>query len=121
MITTTVAQLVNTTDAIKNVLGAKLPVKTAYQLAKIGKAIFKELEIYEEQRQKLCAEFGTLSKDGTKYEFNGEAAKEFQKQYQELLNLEVKIDLTPIKSVEFGDKAEVSASDLIACECFIVE
>jgi hypothetical protein len=120
VITIQVGQLVNSAAAIKNVLAAKLPVKTAYHMSRIAKAFNKELETYEEQRNRLIVELGEADEKGNTQVT--EANKpEFFKQLNELLVVELKVDLDPVKVDALGDKAEVAAQDLLACESFITE
>ena len=121
MIEMKLGQIVAATEAIKNVLAAKLPIKTAYQLSKIGRALGKELEVHDEQKNRLITELGTEIDGQIRILPTDPNFKVFMEQYSELLGSDIKIDLEPMKLADFGDKAEVTASDLMLCERLILE
>jgi len=120
MIQIKVAQIVGGAESIRNILAAKLPVKTAYQLARIGKALGKELDAYNMARNKLITDLGEADEQGNIQVTNGNLP-EFAKQMNELLAMEIKIEAEPVKVEALGDKCEVSAADLMACDLWIVE
>jgi hypothetical protein len=122
MIQMSVAQVVTSEKPIANILAAKLPVKAAYQLAKIGKTLGKELETFNEQRNKLITELGRVNGSGVpEIKAEDENFPEFVRQMNDLLSMQIKIDLDPVKLDALGDKAEIAPSDLIACDGFIIE
>lgn len=119
MIVLKLSELVGSFEAVKEVMNAKLPMKVAIQLARIGKAITSEVALYEEQRMKLAAELGTPNEAGTHYTFTPENGKLFDAQNKEALAAEIKIDADQIKLADFGSNVELSAQCLIACDKFI--
>ncbi|MDP3939821.1 MAG: hypothetical protein Q8R92_17015, partial [Deltaproteobacteria bacterium] len=115
-------EIVNSREAIANVLAAKLPIKAAYQLSRIGLELSKEIEAFTAARNAAITSLGTCNEGGA-FEIKVTHAEypEFERQMNELLAADVKIDRDPVRMQDLGDKAEVSASDLIVCSKFITE
>jgi hypothetical protein len=120
MITMQLKEVIEATPAIFRVLGTKLPVKAAYHLAKIGKKLQAELTDYNDERVKLIKELGEEQKDGG-YQVKPENLKSFTDQHTALIEVEIKIDLDPLKLETLGEKPELAAADLMACDKLIVE
>ena len=80
----------------------KFPVKISYWLSKINNKAQKEIELFKEQRLKLIMEMGKKQEDGsTKVE--DKFMEKYQKQVQELLDIEVEFDFEPIKISDLGN------------------
>lgn len=125
MITLKLQDVINATPAIYRVLGTKFPFKAAYHLKKIGKRLESELNDYNDARTALVMEYGEAEvKDGQStgiWTVKPVYMQTFVEQHKELTDIEIKIDLDPLKLEALGDTAEVAPSDLMACDKFIVE
>lgn len=98
--------------------------KTAYRISKISKKIFKEFEIFNEERMKLIKKYGLKDDDGeliTKdghYQFEDKEA--FDGEIKELLDTEIQVNIEPLSIEEFGD-SELTPSELLGLGKLIKE
>lgn len=134
---------------IQNILRAKrVPIKAAYQLAKIGKKLVREVQDFIEARTALVKELGedvmeeyqdendldeivvdgvtqkvakTKERPTGNFRVRQENNEEFLKKQNELLDVDIEINLNQVKLAEMGEPEGITAADLIACQAFIVE
>lgn len=59
MVTVKLGELRGIVEGLNEVVGEKLPVKTAYSMSKLARRIQKEIAIYEEQRRRLLERYCT--------------------------------------------------------------
>lgn len=92
----------------EKVFPSKLSFAVSYNLRKLQ----KETENIENERRKLCEEYSNKDKDGNpvmldsivngqktqSYDITGDAKKQMEAEYDELLNEEVDIDIRMVKS-----------------------
>ena len=114
----------------------KLPVKAMYQLRKIGRKITQEVQTFAETREDLIREMGEevmeeyLSGEGDPvkamrptgaWRVKPENTAAFFVKQKELLEMDIQIDLNPLKESDLGDRYEgITAADLMQCS-FIIE
>lgn len=108
------------------------PAKVSYAIARNLKLLEKEYKDLEEQRLKICESYADKDKDGkavtrqkdgnTVYVFSEEAQEQLNKEYAELLDEEIDIDIHTVDVKEL-DKCEESerfdtptAADYMAME-----
>ncbi|TRZ83638.1 hypothetical protein D4R86_00440 [bacterium] len=93
-----------------------LPIQTSVMIAKGFKELDVVIKSYQETKQKLLDKYGTISEDKQKYTFEDENLVAFQKEFEELLNVEneVKFD-----KVTLPKDMKLSANFLMALENFI--
>lgn len=112
--------------SFSKLVAAEVPIRVAFQLKSIAKAINEEVVKYEELRRALIQECGIKKEDGTldidekgivKFEEQGGAV--FQKQMSELMNIEV--ILPSIKLSDLGESTLLSLADLTNLEGIILE
>ena len=108
----------NSLDSLKKLLGTDLPVKVSYKLSKIVKKVNSEIKELEDKRIELIKQYGELKDE--KIEVKPENLVLFMSELQTLLDLEIDLDIQPIKLDELGD-IKFSAVDLADLEKFIVE
>lgn len=119
---------------IANMLRAKrVPIKPMYQLSKIGKRLVDEVHDFIEARTALVIGHGepvmeeyleggeTKERPTNRYNVTPEKTDAFLQKQKELLEVEIQIDLNPVKLSEMGEPEGVSAADFIACSPFIIE
>lgn len=83
-------------DAIK---GAKLPIKTSYNLAKLARAIEEEVQFYREKFRELIFEYAELDENGSPIFLEGGegvrlktgSEEECGRKINELQNMEVEL------------------------------
>jgi hypothetical protein len=109
-------------DGLKKVAETDLDVKVAYRIAKLLKKIAEESVVIEETRSKLVTKYGTyVQKEGQPVcEVDEDKKKDFFKEYGELLNQEIEID---IKTILLSDLEGIKLSpvDMIRLEKVIEE
>jgi hypothetical protein len=119
-VTLTLGQLVGASGALTRLLAHPVTAVLAFRLAKLGKAVSAEFEIYNSTRNKLLEQFGTLNKEKSEYNFTPENRIEFEKQLKELNGAEVVLPLAPV-SVSDLQGIEISGADLLALEWLVQE
>lgn len=110
-------------EGLNDILQKELPIKPAYWLGKLGKAIQKELAEYEENRIKLVNKYGLrdaeekLVVEGGQYQFADKDA--FGVAVTELANTEIEVDFNPLTLDQMGD-IKISPVTMMRLDRFIV-
>lgn len=118
MVKVKLLDIVNSREALSTLMNEKLPMVVSYKLAKIFKIVAPELDLLEQQRQKMIRELGEpLSEDEENgaWKVKKENEKEFQKQFEELLQEEVELDFDPVPVSIFDaldDKVSIAPMEL---------
>lgn len=108
----------------------KLPVRAAIQVAKAHRVLREEWEDVEKLREKMIEEYAERDENGEKVrgeEINGQATvrirqdvrEQFNKEWKELLNSEVEVDVT-ISLADFGSDVEIEPSILDALDPLLI-
>ena len=106
-------------EALKSLVDAPMPSATSFRVAKAVKEVQKVLEVFEESRQALVKKYGKESKDGElSIEPDSKNWKKFIDEYNELVNEEVELNITKIKSENLS-KVELSPKDILMLEWLI--
>lgn len=116
----TLATLLGSQKAVTWLVSQRLPIQTAFKLARLTKAINAELQTFDETRRALCERFGTLRDDKSKYDIPPAKQDEFDKEFATLTAMQIELPGTPLRAAELG-RVEMSADDLMALEWLIVE
>lgn len=82
----------------------KLPIKVSFYLNK-NKKYFTELaQQIEEEKNKLCAKFGTFDSVNNRFHFeNDEILKQVNKEFSELMGLKQEVSFYEIPLEDFGE------------------
>ena len=87
--------------ALMEVSNSKLKAVTAFRINNLMKIVKTKAEDYQEIRVRLCKELGEETEDKKGYTFKDEKNRDkFEKEMDELDNLDIKIDLEKIKFPE---------------------
>ena len=126
MLKLTNKEIVNSIEALKNLSTKELDVKTSFKIAKNIKTIDEISNIFIEEKRKLVNKYGTKDdKENLKLDDNGvaEIAKEnlseWNRSYEELLEIENNIEIEKIKLSDLDIR--VSAQELLAIEYMLEE
>lgn len=114
---TTLGDLVAAEEALSRVAALKLPVKSAYHVAKLVRLVREETRVFHEQRDAFIRELGEASVANA----HGEQTitvkpanwPEFQKRIRELAAIAVTIAWGPLTLDMFGEES-IAAADLLA-------
>ena len=92
----------------------KLPIKIAFKLSKVIKAIDEHLNDINTQRESLFKDLSVEGKDDQKGQLviPPENVDEFNKQWGELLGVEVELDFKPISFDDLPD-VQLSSQDML--------
>lgn len=125
MIEVQVKDIVNSAEIFSALSQKKLNMRMAYQLAKIIKEVQKEFELFQETRMKLIYEYAERNEDGqlkvdenNNFTIPKEKIQNFQKELNELLEMQVELQINKINLDELED-IEFTPMDLIKIEKFI--
>ncbi len=113
-------------QGLSNLAEKELPIKAAYKISKIIKALSDESTFYEEAKKKLIRRYAkkdeageVVVEDGRCY-FEGDNLASFNKEYLELNLVEMVLPSISLTLEDFKD-VKVSASELLCLEGFIEE
>jgi len=123
MIKIKVSDLQASLSASQVLASAKAPFKVSYDISKRLKAIDKELKEIDESRVNLIKELsaGKMKEDGINFDL-GDNMPEFVKQYQEILDSEIELDILPLNTDNLAKaNIEISAGHLSALSFLLEE
>ena len=120
MITVTMEQIIdfrNSEDAFSNM---NLPLKAAYKLNKIRKAVEKEGDFYGEKFQEILDKYAkkdengelVFSDDGSQIMIKDDMIEDCNKELSDLQTLEVQIENYNLTIEDFGEGIECTPDDL---------
>ena len=106
----------------------KLPIKTAYKLSKLSKAVAKEVEFYQESFQKIMDTYAQHGEDGN-YIFTEDGQgiqiqdgkqEECFKKIEELKDIDIEMPAITFKFEDFED-VSISADEMDSLVPFLDE
>lgn len=101
--------------ALNRLMTQPLPVKVAYDLAKLGREISARQQDFENGRKAILEKYGK-EKDGT-WEILAKNTEKANKEFNELANLQEEYEIK--KKIKIPDDIELSARDLLYLEAII--
>lgn len=127
MVTITMDQIINFRDNGGFFVDAHLPLKGAYKLNKIRKAVEKEGEFYMEKFQDIVNTYAkkdennqiVFSDDGSQIMIKDGMVEECNKALEDLQNLEVQIENYNLTIDDLGDGLECTPDQLEALMPFM--
>lgn len=118
----TLKQLNNGFQPLQAIAANELPAKLAYKLGRIVAACNSEMESYRKAITALIKKYGEGDEiKGYKVEPETEAMVDFQREVEDLLNLEVEFWGDPIALAEIEPHAKLKASDLAWLDWLITD
>ena len=127
MVTITMDQLINFRDNGGFFANAHLPLKGAYKLNKIRKAVEKESEFYSEKFQEIVNTYAkkdendqiVFSEDGSQIMIKDGMVAECNQALEDLQKLEVQIENYDLTIEDLGDDLECTPDQLDALMPFM--
>ncbi len=119
-------ELSNILNSLNNISEISIPISLSYRLSKLCKKLIEEMKQYQESKNKLIKEYAEkdendniiINKKDDTINIKKDKLDMFQKEMEELNNIELEIDFKPIRIEEFGD-INISPKDLMNIEMFI--
>ena len=113
-------QAVDFSKNIEFFSSANLPLKGAYKINKIRKALDKETDFYSEKFREIIDEYSkkdengniVFSEDGNEIIIKEESLEECNKALEDLYNLEVEVDNYNLKLEDLGEDFECTPDQL---------
>lgn len=129
MVKVTMDQILNFRDGSGAFASQHLPLKGAYKLNKLRKAVDEEFKYYSEKFQEIIDTYAqkdengevVFSDDGTQILIKDGMVEECNKTLEELQNLEVEIDNCNLTIEDFGEDIECTPDQLEAIMPFMAE
>lgn len=127
MITVTMDQVVNFNRNIDFFNNVNLPLKGAYKINKIRKALEKEGDFYAEEFRKIINEYAkkdengdiVFNEDGTEIMIQEDLLEKCNKDLENLQNLEVEVDNYNLTIEDLGENLECTPDQLEALMPFM--
>lgn len=127
MISVTMDQIIDFRNSGDFFDGTNLPLKAAYKLNKIRKAVEKEGEFYSEKFQEILNQYAkkdengelVFSEDGDQIMIKEDMIDECNKALTDLQNLEVQIENYGLSIDDFGEDLECTPDQLSALMPFM--
>ena len=127
MVTVTMDQLIAFRNNGDFFSGTTLPLKGAYKLNKIKKAVEKESEFYQEKFQEIVDTYAqkdengapVYSNDGSQIMIKEDMIDECHKALDDLQNLEVQIENYGLSLADLGEDVECTPDELEALMPFM--
>lgn len=127
MVTVTMDQIIDFRDNGGFLSNTNLPLKGAYKLNKIRKAVEKESDFYVEKFQEIVHTYAktddngevVFSEDGSQILIKDGMVEECNKALAELQNLEVQIENYNLSIDDFGENLECTPDQLNALMPFM--
>lgn len=127
MIKVTVQQIIESQEAMRNLLDKQLKGRTAFQVARLIKKLENEISSYNDTRVKLIERYAMKNDDGTfvindknEYQFTQENMNGFVQEMNKILAEDIEIDVNPIKLEEL-DNINFTVMEMTMLEPFIEE
>jgi len=107
-------------ESLNKLIDKEIPIKTSYKLSKLTKKIIDEYSIYEENRMKLINKYAEkdvdnniiINKKDNSTTMIGENKINFNKEFTELINIEMELEFEKIKLDDLGE-ISISPRDLL--------
>ncbi len=115
MIKTKLINIINSTESLNKLAEKDLPIQTSFKITDILFTIEKEVNNYNQQKNKIIQKYGT-TEDGINYNFTDENKIEFIQELEELNNHEVNLAM---EKINLPDDINISANVLYSLNDFI--
>lgn len=117
MIELSIREMINCEPVISKLNEQERSVKTAYKLARITRELQKEYQLFNQARDILIKKYGVIDESGNlklinnNYEIQKEKQDEFLKEYNELLNDNINLNVEKL-TLEELENDQLSAQEI---------
>lgn len=110
------SDILEANGALSRLTQERLPVGQSVSLARLVKKLNDEMTLFNEQREKLCMQYGEFREDEGGYEILKDKLPEFRRDFDELMASEVGV---PDKiKITLQKDSTIEAAVLLGCEVF---
>lgn len=109
--------IVNAQPALEKIASVDLPLKLLYSLKKLMEKLEREMQFFNEERDKLILKYGEQEEDGM-FRIPGDKVEDFQREANELADIDVEWDVALIV-LPLLDGLALSYNELKTLEGFI--
>lgn len=117
MIKVKLGQIIKSKDSLIELSKQKLPIKISYLLAKILKECDKELNFFEEERQKKIKEMG-IENDKKEIAIPDEKIKDFVEELNVLGNTDIDLNFDKLKIIDL-ENVNIESTHLLSLDWLI--
>jgi hypothetical protein len=105
----------NAESTLRKLVNAELPIKLAFQISSMVDEIDTHLQKFEEFRIELVKKYGDETENGIEVKNN---IDEFNKEINDLMNVEITVNITPVDMDVFMniDNVNLSVADIKALQ-----
>lgn len=119
MIELKMIELINSIEALREINSQVLPMRAAFQLARISREVQKEYDTFETARKKLLETYGTKEENGN-YKISKENVEDFNNEINDLLQIDIQLNIEPVVLEDLED-INISPQNILYLEKFIKE
>jgi hypothetical protein len=112
-------QIQKAQGAMSKLINMFMPIKVAFKVSRLAKAVNELLTTVEEQRKKLVEKLGKQQEDGS-FTVTPNNVATFQEEFSSLLDETVELEWEPMSFGDLGD-IKLSAVDVLNLEPFFTE
>lgn len=116
-----IGEVVDAVDALKELSEQKMPIATSFKITKFIKDIAPEVENFQTHRMKWFKELGEEDEVSKVITIKPENIDKFNKEMEDLRNVEIRVDFKKLKLEELGENVQLSPRSLIFLEKFLEE
>jgi hypothetical protein len=112
-------KIIDSVEQLKNLSSKELPATASFSLSRLFTQLEEELAVFETTRIKLLNTYAKKGDDGN-YSFSDVEAEnrdKFNKEFGELLDLEINMSYDPLPISHLGD-VKLSISDMVILKDF---
>jgi hypothetical protein len=117
---TTLANVINSQEAINRLLARPLPAKTAYKLNKIVRKLMPEFDDFNKIRNDLIKKYGEPTGEGDNFQVIKENMPLYTSELDEVVKEEVEINCNPLTLDDLAT-CQITGQDMLALDYMIVE
>lgn len=111
------SDILDANTALGKLSQERLPVRQSVSLARLIKKLNEEMNLFNEQRERLLKQYGEYKEGAGGYEIPKENLPTFRKDFDELINSEVETGTDKIK-ITLQKDGTIEAAVILGCEAF---
>lgn len=111
MITITIKSLLNCVNTLNILIKKPLNIYTAYKIARIGREVQHELDLFNAAKDTLLKQYGQTDENGNitvddqnNYIIRKDCLKEFSEQYQKLMEQKIQLNVEALTLEELKEE-----------------